>query len=520
MLVDEHAIADFYRRKLPEHVLSVHDLKRWLRSSEASNGSALEMDVADLLQQPDVAVADGAFPDRMQVNELQLGLTYEYSPGDRDDGVTVRVPKEGLKQLDPNRLGWLVPGLLEEKVMALIRSLPKSLRRNFVPAPDVAKKIVAQATFGQGEFNARIADLLTRYCGEKIRAEDFRDDALPQHLRMNIEVIDDRGKRLIGGRDLDQICKKMGVERHVGQVDVVDHSDAEWKQDGLKDWTWRELPERITIHRGGVDIPAFPAVLDQGEAVGLRLLDSAQAAELRTRHGLIRLFSLRERKELKRQAQWLPRLDQHLVHAANLADRSRWIDEISLLIAARSFAPRDPGTPPWRPPRNASAFQESCDQARRRIPAAADETARLIGPLFDARHKARLAIESLKGDRFSHAVSDARTQLKDLTSEGFLTTTPWSWLVHFARYMQAIAARLEKLQHGGLDRDRRGLMELQPHLQRLSQSKPEDAIRSNPEWIEYRWMIEEFRVSLFAQDLGTSIKISSQRLDKQWAKTG
>ncbi len=464
LLVDDHAISAFYQRQLPEQILSVQDLKQWLRLPEARDGAVLEMDVSDLLEQADEPVAADAFPDQVRVAEMKLNLQYAYQPGDRDDGVTVTIPKEGLKQLDARRLGWLVPGLLEEKITALIRSLPKSLRRNFVPAPDVARRIAAELPFGDGDMNTAVAAALTKYCGEKIRSEDFRDDALPQHLLMNIEVVDQRGKRLIAGRDIQSICKKMGVELHSGQVETIDHPDDAWRQDGLTEWTWKSLPEKLTLSRGGVNISAYPAVLDQGEAVGLRLLDSAAAAEAQSRSGLRRLFALKERKELKRQVQWLPRLDQLLMQAANLTDRDRWKQELALLIAQQALFPTGPGSAKTGLPRDQQTFAALCEQARRRIPAAVDEVARLTGPLFDSYHQARLALENAKNSLWSHSVADARAQLKELTAAGFLTNTPWPWLTHFPRYFQAITARLDKLKHGGLDRDQRALRELQPHL--------------------------------------------------------
>jgi ATP-dependent helicase HrpA len=502
---------DFYDQRLPADVYDVASLERWLRSAGRDGGAVLQMRREDLLGDVAATEAVAEFPDQFALGPAALPLEYRFEPGNASDGITLVVPQAALNQLDAGRLGWLVPGLLEEKVLALIRSLPKSLRRNFVPAPDTARKVVGQLRFGEGPFLDAVARALGRVAGERVTVADFQPEKLPHHLNMNVRVVDDRGESLSTGRDLEQLQRDLQQEVAASFAEV---RDSRWHRDDIVQWDWDELPEQVKYRRGGLELIGYPMLIDRGQDTALRLSDSPAQAVRQTRAGLRRLYCLAEKNDLRSQVAWLPGLAQWKLYAAGLIGSRQLEQQLAELIADQAFLDQQPL------PRTAAAFQQRRLQGRERIPAAVQAITPRMRKLWESYHQARLALEHASSTRWQYALEDMRSQVGDLMVDRFLLSTPWQWLEHYARYFQAICARLEKLAAGGLARDRQGHEELAPFLQAYQRRAAEQAERNtfDPELEYFRWMLEEFRVSLFAQTLGTAIPVSARRLEKQWAK--
>ena len=499
----------FYDQRLPEDVCDGATLAKWLRESPGPNAQRVTMTKADLMTGATDA-AEGDFPDRLAVRHLELPLEYQFEPGSQQDGVTLSVPLEAINQLDPQPLEWLVPGLLEAKILAMIRSLPKPLRTRLVPAPDAARQAVPLVRFGQGDFRTAVAAALSRIGGIAIGADAFQEDRLPAELRMNVRVTDSEGKTLAAGRDLDAIRKELGAEA-VSILASLD--DPQWSRDGLVSWDFDALPAEIEVSRGRVTVKAYPALVDRETSVSLRLMDTPERAEQETRFGLRRFGILAAYRELKTQVDWLPGLDRMRLHAATLPGfdlRGQLIE----LLADRAFSD-SPGVP-----RTAAEFEAWLLAGRQRIGPAVQEVTALAGPWFEAYHEARLALDQTAGPRWQYAVDDASDQLGRLAGPKCLGTTPWNWLRHCPRYFRAIRFRLESLVGGAAARDRQGFDDFRPrweaYLARAEQHAAQGVV--DPELIQYRWMLEEYRVSLFAQKLGTSMPVSGKRLDQQWAK--
>ena len=226
---------------------------------------------SDLLREGIGEIHEERFPDALSVQHLELPLDYQYEPGSQQDGVTLQVPIEALNQVTPEPLGWLVPGLLEEKVLALIRSLPKSLRTQFVPAPDTAKRVVPLLRFGEGKIHQAVAAALGRLGGIAVPPDAFQDDRLPVELRMNVRVNDAAGRELASGRDLEAIRRELGQQaaESISQV-----ADPRWNRDGLTGWDFDELPAEIELPRGRLAVKAYPTLVDRDDCVALRLADS------------------------------------------------------------------------------------------------------------------------------------------------------------------------------------------------------------------------------------------------------
>jgi len=492
---------DFYQERIPSHVYDRKTLEKWYKSASKEEKRSLHFELSDLCVEKVDRKELENYPNTLTTFDgTEVPIEYHYLPGEEDDGLTVVVPLEGLRQLEPTRLGWLVPGLLESKITAMLRALPKEIRRSLVPIPDTARSLVKELAFADGVLEDKLAVCVSRLAGQRIKPEDFNREQLPNDLRMNIRVVEENGKTLATGRQLDELRKQLGVQ---ASQTIAALNDPRWNRENLTEWNFGDLPESIEIHRGKVAIKAFPMLVDCGKSVSLQLADSLDRANRETRLGLMRLFQLKNNRDLNTQAQWMPL--KNIGVSINTAD----------LIAVRAMELDDKPIP-----RNVHEFTERMRQAKTRLPLAVQDVTRLLGPLLETLQAARLAIEKNKTSKTHTAYQDAKTALAELTPQNFLTQTPWTWLREYPRYFKAIAARFEKLKSGGEQQDRTATAELgrywSMYQDRLELHEAAGII--DPELVLFRYMIEEYRVSLFAQKLGTIVKVSPQRLEKQWEK--
>ena len=567
IVIGKWQLAACYDQRLPAEVYDGVTLTRWLRESP-ENTRQVTMTEADLLQ-AGAEVPEGAFPDQLAAGLWELPLDYRFEPGEEHDGITVTVPLEALNQVKAEPLDWLVPGLLEEKILAMIRSLPKALRTRFVPAPEAAKRAMAELRHGEGNLRAEVARALSRIGGMPVTANDFAEERLPPELQMNVRVTDGEGQTLAAGRDLEALRRQLGAE--AAEAFTVS-DDPRWNRDGLTTWDFDELPLEIDVARGRLALKAYPALVDNETFVNLRFLDSPQRAARETRFALRRLFLLAAGREVKTQVDWLPGIDAAR-QAAALIPGFDMQGQLALLLAARAWPDE------VEIPRTKAAFEAACGAARRRIGLAVQDLAGMVEPWFAAYREARAALDAAnslpspvigaggEGKRlpsragrtrpggrgaggegkglpspsgrgaggegtwgklsmpaapqavkWQYAIDDVRDQLARLAGPKCLSDTPWNWLRHCPRYFRAIGVRLEALTGGGMAKDRERFDEFLPRWQVyhdwLQQQGPQ--CESDPDLIQYRWMLEEYRVSLFAQKLGTSIPVSPKRLEQQW----
>ena len=509
VLLGEWAQYEFYDARIPDDVYDLPTLKKWITKAERNRPGVLDMTEADIVREEPTDDAQ-RFPDAMDFGSNAFPLEYRYEPGSDRDGITLRLSAEAVGQVEQPHLDWLVPGLVEAKILALIKSLPKPIRRRLVPAPDTARLVMGEIEFGQGRFLETVAEKLSRVAGQRIAPSEFDQDKLPPELRMNVRVETDEGEVLAEGRDLGAVRGQIGtvVSDQFAQAD-----SSEWERDGLTTWDLDYLPEDVELKRAGITIKAYPALVDEGESVSVRLCETPQAAAAQTRAGLRRLAVIAARRDLKSQVQWLPGLNQAQVYASRIPDFSLK-DQLAELIADLAFLSAQ------KIPRDKPGFERFLEEGRRRIAGSVQEMAGLISPLFADHHKARLAIEKMSTDRWSFATRDAAAQLDRLVGPRFLTDTPWPWLKHYPRYFKAVVMRFEKLRSGSESRDRAATEEIAAHtdVYLARRRQHEETGLFDPELETFRWMLEEYRVSRFAQELGTSITVSTKRLQKQWEK--
>jgi ATP-dependent helicase HrpA len=511
LFVTTQTCLDFYDARIPADVYDGASFERWRRKAERDQPHLLFMTSSDLLGEPPPEDETQKYPASLPMGSQAWALEYRFEPGHDEDGVTVVVPQTDLEHVSAARLGWLVPGLLEEKVVALIRSLPKGIRRNLVPAPDTARRAVDELRFGEGPFLDAVAHALQRLSGETVLPRDFDLDRLPPHLRLNIRIVDDRGQTLISGRDLEQLRRALRAETAAA---FAGSEPPGWQRDGIRSWDLEELPREVRWQRRGLWVTGYPTLVDQGQDVSLRLVNCPAKAAWQTREGLRRLCCLAERTDLRAQVAWLPNLDRIQLLAGRLVKPASLEQQLIELLADRAFL----DTEDW--PRDTAAYRRFLDRGRERIGLAVQDVTQVLLPLFEAYHQACLAWEGLQSTRWQYAVDDLQAQLAHLAPSGFLSRTPWAWLQQYPRYFRAIVLRVDKLTHGAQARDQQHTDLLATFWQNYSQRAEQQRAQGvyDPELVQFRWLLEELRVSLFAQELGTAAAVSPKRLEKQWAK--
>jgi ATP-dependent helicase HrpA len=520
LLFDPQLVYDFYDARMPAAVVDGPSLDKWQRDADPKNRHLLLMTEPDLIGNQPADASPTAFPDVLDLERMKLPLVYHFEPGAPADGVTVTVPREGLSQLSDERLGWLVPGLVADKVQALIRTLPKAMRRNIGPAPDVGQKIAAKISFAAGPFLATVARELSQIAAEPVRPEMFDLDRLPPHLKMKVRVIDQGGKTVLEGRDLAMLREHLGEDHQAPQPPP---GSSPWHRDGITKWDFGSLPQHVDLKLGGLSLTKYPALVDCVESTCLRLLDTPAQAARQMRLGALRLFVLAEHRELKTQVRWLPNIEKIRLYAAPLASTRSVEEQLIDLVGARAFyGEQSVGNAFCDVPRDADSFEAQRLLGRKNILPAVQEVTRLVQALFEAYQELRLALESAakRPATWQYALDDLRDQLAKLLPDNFLTATPWEWLQNIPRYLKAMTLRVKKIATSGIPRDRQVHEQIAPRWQAFQERSAEHTARGidDAELTLFRWMLEELRVSLFAQELGTSMPVSPQRLDKQWSK--
>jgi ATP-dependent helicase HrpA len=511
LLVDAQAQFDFYDRRIPPGVYNGPLFEKWRRQAEAQAPKVLFMSKQDLMNYDAANVPWDQFPDELAINGMILPLEYRLDPGHATDGVTVTVPIAALNQLPPEPFEWAVPGLLKEKVIALIRSLPKAIRTNFVPVPDVAAEALPAIRGQKASLLEALADFLGKRAGVRVSRHDFQLDTIPDHLKMNFRVINGAGKEIAVGRDLLELRQTTGG---TARVEFAAGAQQEFHRDNITRWDFDDLPERVEVSRHGMRLTGFPALVDAKTSVSLRVLDTQPTADASMRAGLRRLFLLQLASDVKSLARRLPIDDVCLLYAT-IGDYDELRADLLTAAADRALFAKQ-----THPPRTKQQFIDLAADAWKVLPTLTDGLVDITRQVLESRQNLQLNLDQPRPPLLRPAIAEMREHLTWLVGKGFLINTPPEWLSHLPRFLNGMEIRLKKLTNAGLSRDQRHVETVAPLWQRYLDRKKELNARGlfDPNLEHYRWMLEELRVSLFAQELKTSIPISPQRLERQWAE--
>lgn len=511
VLVDVEAQYKFYDKRLGPRIFSARGFERWRARAERGNPKLLFMTRRDLILPGAETVDPGQFPDELVVGDLRLPLEYRLEPGGDDDGVTLTVPVALLNQLPAARLEWLVPGLLKEKIIGLIKSLPKDVRRNFVPAPDFAEACLDRLTFGEGSLREALGAVLRKMTGTPVPDDAWNTEEVDDYLRMNIRVLDDEGGQLGAGRDLEDLRRRFGA---AARASFAQLADDRLERENITTWDCGSLPERVEVQRGGMTLVGYPALIDCGACVALRVLDSAHAARSAMRRGLRRLFVLECGEDLAMEVEHLPGFEGMRRDYARLGDWAELVEQMVFLIADRAFIGEDDDV------RSAAAFERRLNEGWQRLWEVGCDVAEIVERILRLHRDVQAELEPLSAPVWAKHVGDVREHLAQLMPKGFLTDAPYRWLLQYPRYLKAVARRLEKLANQGRTKDRARAAEMNALWAEYAARRADHEARGihDPALEGYRWLLEEMRISLFAQELGTAVPISHKRLEAFWKK--
>ena len=495
ILVDEELIHAFYDQRLPRHMYNAAAFEQWRVGAERANKRLLFLSRDELMRHEAAGITTENFPPELALGPNRFALEYRFEPGSPRDGVTMTVPLALLNQVPLHRTEWLVPGLLKEKLRALAKALPQRLRHKLGPLDDFADAFCASVEPADTPLAAALARYVRAEHNVELPIDAVRPDAVPPHLRMNFRVLDDAGRQRALGRDLAEIKRALGAETQALLQEEAPVDEGE----RYSGWTMGELPEIMEIRRGARTLVGYPALVDALDAVTLQVFDSPEAARAAHAHGVRRLLAIAFRDRIRD-------LERSLAKDRTLAPFAQDVIRAAL---DRTFLAESL-------PMSQADFARRVDDGRSRFTLIAQEIARSAAQIqaeWAALEKRLAAAERA----FPQAVSDIRAQLARLLAPGWLARTPWERLQHLPRYLKAAALRLEKLR-ADPGRDQRLAAEVgaleQPYRREVAARSRNGELKA--ELVQFGWLLEELRVSLFAQELRTPVPVSVKRLAKLW----
>ena len=512
LLVDEETLFQFYHERLPADIVSGKHFERWWKQLGEEELNRFYLTESDVFQKEPGADTESLYPDTLEWHGLAFELRYHFQPGTIEDGVSIRVPLMALKQLPVERLGWLVPGLLRDRAIALVKGLPKSLRRNFVPVPDFVDAALANLTPCNEPLTRRLGEQLQRMTGVRIPEDAWDPDNLPDHLRMNVQVIDEKGNILDQGRDVEALIARHEDEAHQALESAMQDAPSEPEGESVvSDWPGGDLPESVETEQGGMQVRVYPVLEDEGQGVRqTQVLDPVRAWYL-NRRGIARILINRLGNTLRDLDRRLPGFHEASLLFAPVGRKTELLDDL-LIATAQSHFLADQALP--RSERDLDARLEA---GRSDFIPALEANSQLLLQIMERHHQ---VMKGLKGKiplNVAQSMADLKFQMNQLIYPGFMAATPPEWLKHFPRYMDAALIRLDKMPREA-GRERAFLAEFQPFWERYVERREALAVQGieDEALITYRWMLEEYRVSYFAQQLGTAVTVSPQRLERQW----
>ena len=497
-------------RLKPLPLADIRTFEAWLKTAERDNPRLLFLSRDDLMQHAAAHITEEQFPKFWQTADGKFKLSYRFEPHHPLDGVTMTVPLTVLNRLHAPSLEWLVPGMLREKIQLLIKALPKQIRRICVPVPDFITKFLESNPDRQAAIIPQLAHFIAKSAGDMRILEQIDQDAwaaqeLPEHCYLNLRIIDDGGQELAGGRKLHEL------QQQLGQAAAVTFRDntQEFERDNVTAWDIGTLPESIKFARGKQQLTGYLGLQKEKDGrIALRLFDTTEAAEQAHRQGVIELMKL----QLKEQVKDLNKGIQGFTQAAMLlkhinADTLR--DDLTQAVCDRAFIGDD------ELPRNEKAFKEQIKRARSRLPAVKEALSRYL-------QETAAAYAELNSKLGKHPLTHLlRLRLQTLLAPGFASHTPWVQWPRLPIYLKAMSLRLEKYSSNpARDAAREAdIQELEQMWQEKTDSLVKQGLPVSDDLAAFKWMIEELRVSLFAQELKTPYPVSVKRLLKEWEST-
>ena len=504
ILVDERTLFEFYDQRIGTDVVSQKHFDTWWKKAEKQDPELLNFERSFLINDDAEPVSKLDFPNFWHQGNLKLKLTYQFEPGTDADGVTVHIPLPLLNQVEMTGFDWQIPGLREELVIALIKSLPKSYRRNFVPVPNYAQAFLGRAVPLEKPLLDTLIYELRRMTGVTVEAEHWNWEQIPSHLKMTFRVVDENGKKIAESMNLDEL--KFSLKDRV-QESISAVADDGIEQSGLHIWSFAELPQCYEQKQRGFSVKAFPAIVDEKDAVGIKLFETEFEQAVAMQQGLRRLLLLNVPSPIKYLHEKLPNKAKLGLYFTPFGRVLDLIDDCIACAVDKLIA--DFGGFVW----NEEGFDKLRDFVRENLNEVTVDIAQKVEQILTLTHQLNQRLKGKMDFTMAFALSDMKSQISGLIYQGFVQKSGYARLPDLLRYLQAIDKRMDKLAQD-VNRDRAAMLRVeqvqqayQQLLAKLPKSKP-----ISDEVAEIRYMIEELRVSLFAQQLGTKYQVSEKRV--------
>ncbi|MES2957713.1 MAG: ATP-dependent RNA helicase HrpA [Pseudomonadota bacterium] len=540
VLIDDELIYAFYDQQVPADVVSGASFERWYRDEAKRQPELLKLTRDELMRHEAAGITTNAFPKAIRLGGIDCAASYLHEPGDAKDGLTVTVPIYALNQVSEERCDWLVPGMLQAKVLALVKSLHQRPRSRLVPLPDYADEFCASTPFAQGNLVDALLKAVRERTQLAVQRNDFKLETLAPHLWMNFRVVDEHGRQLGGGRNLPALKAELGTQARSAfqalaglklaesgtstntsaapmassQATVAALAPATAIVEAGKaatlyaDWTFGELPELMEVRKAGQTLVGFPALIDKTTGVAIEVFDEPDVAATRHRAGLRRLLALQLKEPLKYLEKNIPDLPRMATQFLGLGSAEELREQIIAVALERAFL-----SEPL--PKDAATFRSRLETGRGRLTLIAQEVARAAATILQERANAQRKLKDAKAPK--DLADDIGAQLQRLVGKRFLLETDWTALAHLPRYLRAVVLRLDKWRTDPA-RDAQRMLELRPLEQRWLRRITERRGTPDQRLDEFGWLLEELRVSLFAQELRTPQPVSAKRLEKAWTQ--
>lgn len=504
ILVDERTLFEFYDQRISTEVVSQKHFDTWWKKAQQKDPELLNFERSFLINDDAEKVSKLDFPNFWHQGNLKLKLTYQFEPGTDADGVTVHIPLPLLNQVEMTGFDWQIPGLREELVIALIKSLPKSYRRNFVPAPNYAQAFLSRTVPLEKPLLDTLIYELRRMTGVTVEAEQWNWEQIPSHLKMTFRVVDENDKKIAESMNLDEL--KFSLKDRV-QESISAVADDGIEQSGLHIWSFADLPQCYEQKQRGFSVKAFPAIVDEKDAVGIKLFETEFEQAVAMQQGLRRLLLLNVPSPIKYLHEKLPNKAKLGLYFTPFGRVLDLIDDCIACAVDKLIA--DFGGFVW----DEAGFEKLRDFVRENLNEVTVDIAQKVEQILSLNHALNQRLKGKMDFTMAFALSDIKSQLAGLVYQGFVQKSSYDRLPDLQRYLQAVDKRIDKLAQD-VNRDRAAMLRVeqvqqayQQLLAKLPKSKP-----ISDEIAEIRYMIEELRVSLFAQQLGTKYHVSDKRV--------
>ena len=505
LLADEQRLYSFYDAHVPARIVNAAGFEKWIKKEQRQTPDILKLTRKEVLQGDESAASGEHFPDFLYMDGIPIALHYYFDPADEKDGVTAQIPLAVLNQLQQERFAWLVPGLIRDKIIALMRALPKPIRRKLVPIPDFADACLQSMQRDGTALYEQLGFHLQRITGVQIDKSSWNESALPDHLRMRYEVIDEQGELIKASRSLPELQDLLGEQAAHAPAAGTGHA---LERDDIRDWDFDELPTQVMVHRHGIDMTLYPALTDDNGKVSIRLYDTPARADAEHLQGLRALFTQTSADKLSYVRKHIPHIKSMCLHYTAVGDCDGLKSDVMQAVLASTWTCEQLGI------RNRQQFRQHSERVREQLITHASGMAELLAQTLQQYHQLRSQLGGSVALNQMQAIADIQQQLAWLVYPGFIRQVAYPHLQHYPRYLKAVQMRLQRMQHN-VERDRPLQLQLQPYWSawlRHAGDSP-GGVPLDDGWWAFRWQIEEFRVSLFAQELKTSGPVSAKRLD-------